>query len=595
MKFIPLIPLLLLLLVMGGAVAGWLRTGTGTGTNATDQLIRVSMEPDAPGAKHDTLFVVVHGLRGPQALRASVVPVLRGRGDVAVLTYSAGLTLNADPYAIAAQLSNTIQGLQDKTHYSKIVVVAHSMGALLARQAYLHAADNVSARARPWNDGTTPVRLVLLAGMNRGWDLSGQKPADMRWYSFAWYSFGTWLAKLTGSGQLVMSMEAGAPFVAGLRLDWMRAAHDNKPMPETVQLLGDIDELVSNADDKDIRVAASDKFTWLLMRGTGHDSILDFTETASNLGAYRREKFIAAIDLKFEQVRSLSEELPYNTDPDVKTIVFIVHGIRDLGEWSSQFEDELRKNAPTGPHDKLAIASIRYGYFGMGQFLLRVDRQKYVRWFMDQYTETLARYPNARSIEFVGHSNGTYLLTSALEHYPALKIHRVVLAGSVARTTFDWHGRFITGQVTSVRNYTADNDWVVALFPRFFETPGIAALHNDIGSAGFNGFDAAAAGPDRGRIENIAIAGMHSAFVEHIPEIVDYVLHGSHAGMRPGGAVQPSPWLKMVSTWLIWPIWAGLIVAVVWTGSRVLGAAGELGWLAVGLYVVLLYQVLRWT
>ena len=197
-------------------------------------------------------------------------------------------------------------------------------------------------------------------------------------------------------------------------------------------------------------------------------------------------------------------------------VVFVVHGIRDLGRWSAGFETKLLANFSTqrdkpAANEKIRIASVRYGYFGMGPFIIQPNRQKYVRWFMDEYTETIARYPKAKRIDFIGHSNGTYLLASALEHYRSLKLRRVVFAGSVVRRDYDWELIKKRNQFKRAQNYVADDDWVVALFPRFFEQWMTRPLKNDLGSTGFNGFDSK-------EVQNVEyLKGQHSAFLSEIP------------------------------------------------------------------------------
>ena len=60
---------------------------------------------------------------------------------------------------------------------------------------------------------------------------------------------------------------------------------------------------------------------------------------------------------------------------------------------------------------------------------------------MDQYTQNLAKYPNSDGrISYIGHSNGTYILASALDRYPSLRVNQIVFAGSVVRTDYDRTG-----------------------------------------------------------------------------------------------------------------------------------------------------------
>jgi pimeloyl-ACP methyl ester carboxylesterase len=192
---------------------------------------------------------------------------------------------------------------------------------------------------------------------------------------------------------------------------------------------------------------------------------------------------------------------------------------------------------------------------------------------MDMYTETLARYPNAKDIDFVGHSNGTYLLADALQRYHAMRVRRVVFAGSVVRRDFDWDPLVGRGQVGLVRNYVASDDWVVALFPRLFEQRPWRFLGNDIGSAGFNGF-----GRDRPTsadavVKNIKfIQGQHSAFLLQVEKVVEFLLAPAHGvnvsvGSEDDRCPGAGPFsfcrlLKGISDYGTWAVWAVLVTVV---------------------------------
>jgi hypothetical protein len=82
-------------------------------------------------------------------------------------------------------------------------------------------------------------------------------------------------------------------------------------------------------------------------------------------------------------------------------------------------------------------------------------------------------------------------VASALERYPSISFDRIYFAGSTVRRDYDW-GR-LAERFQAVRNDRADNDWVVAIFPRAFEQlRGLIGASDrgilDVGSAGFNGF-----------------------------------------------------------------------------------------------------------
>lgn len=555
-----------------------------------------------------TLFVYVHGLERGRDWH-SMREVLSPHGSTLRLNYPYAAFSNADPLVVARRLSEEINSYFEADNHERVVLIGQSMGALLVKRIFLDAEE----ADQPW--ASRVKRVVLVAGMNRGWDISGQKPSDMSFGTRFRIWFGTWVGRMVGFGKLILSAETGTPFVANLRMDWIkRMADPDRPGIEVVQLLGDIDNMVSAEDNKDLRAVANGRFAWIKVRGSGHPNIVDFKDDTKvgnlKLGDYRRQKFaLATTEPDFDVLDRENEVLPFQPDPDVTHVVFVVHGIRDLGEWAAAFEQELQKQfkdlKPPGSDAKLAIASVRYGYFGMGPFLLRPVREKYVKWLMDEYTETLAQYPNADQVHFVGHSNGTYLLTAALERYSSLDLGRIVFGGSVVRKDYPWSDVLkelppIDGSEKDIRvvNYTAIDDWVVALFPRFFEPKLMAPLRNDIGSAGFNGFTTADP-----QVENIGgLSGGHAAFLSRIPEIADFILTGKKEGIQAGKQISAQDsqggMLAMLSdlgsrwaTWVIvWPLLAIVIVVVGW---HVVTAAAEPRWPIFVAYAVLLLLILR--
>ncbi|VTR66251.1 conserved membrane hypothetical protein [Desulfosarcina cetonica] len=563
-----------------------------------------------------TLFVFVHGLdRG--RFWPSMQQVLEPHGATLQFSYPYPLFSNAEPLTIARRISDEIEKKVKEGNYQSVTLIGQSMGALLAKRAFLDAEDC----NKNWSSKVS--RIVLVAGMNRGWDISGQKPSDMRFSRWFTFWMGTWFGRVAGVGKLILSMETGAPFVANLRIDWIeRMINPERRGVEVVQLLGDIDDIVSAEDNKDLRTIGKGKFAWIKVRGTGHGNIVDFSDptTVGNLklGEYRKKKFaLAATEPDFVKLSRSNEVLSFQPDLDVTQVVFVVHGIRDLGEWAAAFEQELQKQyqelQPPGSTNKLAVASARYGYFGMGPFLLRPVREKYVKWLMDEFTETLARYPNAKQVHFVGHSNGTYLMATALERYSSLNIGRVVFGGSVVRQDYRWckvlkHRNMWLGgnqapqeQEARLRvvNYTAVDDWVVALFPRFFEPPvPMFLLRNDIGSAGFNGFS-----KDIPQVVNVrGLTGGHAAFLGRIPEIATFILKGkldtepvlasdNNRGWGDNVITMLSDWGSRWGTWfVVWPILAFIIVIVGW---HVVTAAAEPRWPFFVAYVALLLMLMR--
>jgi pimeloyl-ACP methyl ester carboxylesterase len=207
--------------------------------------------------------------------------------------------------------------------------------------------------------------------------------------------------------------------------------------------------------------------------------------------------------------------------------VFVIHGIRDRGFWTQKIARKAMAEA-AGAKRVARSMTMSYGYLAMLPFVMPWVRRDKVRWLMDRYADCRALYPAAK-FHYVGHSNGTYLVARALRDYRAARFQRIVLAGSVIRTDYDWRSVIVGGnQAEAVLNYVASGDWVVAVFPHGLSPfPGL-----DLGGAGHFGFDQLA-GPGVGtqapRISSVDIGGATSYQV--------YYVGGGH-----GAGIKESQW-----------------------------------------------------
>jgi hypothetical protein len=470
------------------------------------------------GADH--LIVVVHAYGGNSENMREVRETLkksRPDAEILMVQYPAGTWSNADCFKMSSKLFDEIDLRYNKKegHYKSIEFVGYSMGALLARKCYVYACGRIEDYApgpgdpdpealvrtrgpRDWvkagKDGTD-TRFVLFAGMNRGWSTRDRPGGMGLWHQFA-YNAGKFIGWATGTGRMIRQCETGEPFVANLRLQWLEAMRNPEiRQPTVIQLLGDTDDIVSGEDSRDASV--NKNFIWVQLAGTDHFNATKFkrglkTAEEKASGLARKLKFREAMGGKraIARLRRASPALPAADDNDVVEAVVVLHGIRDYGEWTTEFENALQERYMKTHQkpQKLCIYRPKYGYFPMGRFLFWPERHKKVRWFMDEITELKARYPHLDRINFIGHSNGTYILASSLLNYRALSVKRVVFAGSVVRQKFDWTSPALSNRVESVRAYSGSTDWVVGLFPRLFEIRPFTLLGNDIGSAGFNGF-----------------------------------------------------------------------------------------------------------
>ncbi len=470
--------------------------------------------------------------------------------------------------------------------FEHIVLVGHSMGALFARKVYVAACGEYAEarfepelraslqrlpgtrkdpigeliQPRPW--AAAVRRIILLAGINRGWSISHHMSLSRAVSMSFGVLVGNGLGRLRGRPPLILSIRRGAPFITQLRIQWLamrrhaRLGHRREGLAVTVQLLGTIDDLVSPEDNIDL--VTGDDFIYLDVPRTGHKDVIELGDSSA-VGKRRR--------LIFQQALEKLPE-PHQADPAnlaVTDVVFVIHGIRDQGFWTDriarQVIDKAREEGRV-----VAAETSTYGYFPILSFLRPRARGQKVEWLMDRYTEALATYPNAKTFSYVGHSNGTYLLARALREYPSVNFDNVVFAGSVVRHNLDWKTFLDSGQVGKVLNFVASADWVVAFGPKTFELLGI----QDLGGAGHDGFKAAST--EANVIEpKCCIEGGHGAAIaeDFWDSIAHFVLTGEY--QEPPGSTH----VARRSPWVFWPakiaplLVLGLLVGLFWLGFRI--------------------------
>ena len=532
---------------------------------------------------HKRLIVLVHGFQG-RAQFESAIELAREAlplADLLMFDYDSRTFSNANPYAVANVIERQIHEAYVANRYSEIILMGHSLGGALLRKAIVWGNGLEEDREefglrgkREWVDQVS--RFVSLASINRGWSIE-PRPDNMDLLTYVSIWIGERIARLSQSGQLILAIQRGSPFVADARVQWIAMcrgeASNRAKIPQTIHLLGDRDDIVSKDDSMDL-IAAKDTI-FVTLQETGHREIGAALGGGINKADQdRREKVRFALQGQLDRLDP-DKTVLLKEDLSVKRIVYIMHGIRDYGEWTDRLRSIVEKEAAaTSPG--LVVVNQKYGHFPMLPFLLYWDRQRNVRLFMDEYTENRARFPRASAFDYVGHSNGTYILASALQNYKTLEVERVYFAGSVVPKYYGWRGLADRGRVKHVANVLAAGDWVVALFPRFFEQiadwRGVQPLRGplDIGSGGFRGFQDAK--DAEGRIENVQFAdGSHGAGVDATNEkklfaIARYIVSDDRSGF---GVFRdrdlPEGWLAFLSN-VCWLVWLGLATIFVVLG-----------------------------
>lgn len=582
----------------------------------------------SPGHGPNTLVLLLHAYtQTPRHLAAVRAAVADEWPEARLLCPELPLSLLsvADPNEIVAGLLDTIDAetaAAERAHapITNIVLVGHSFGALLARKLYVVACGETpeapfepaltakgpwtpseQLAARPW--AVHVSRLVLLASMNRGWRIThhlGIAKAPV-WTLGA--AFGHLVRLVSGRTLAISTIRRGAEFITQLRIQWirMRQAHqragtDSPGGATTVQLLGSRDDMVAPEDNIDL-VSGGD-FIYLDVPYSGHADVIELDDPTH--GPARKAVFVLALGGSIEALRKASvvpsDEAFSTPDERTRKVVFVIHGIRDVGYWTHKIARRIRQRAADA-RETWATETSSYGYFPMLPFLFPWYRRQKVEWLMDQYAEALARYPNA-AFSYVGHSNGTYLLAKALELYPCCRFEHVVFAGSVVRTTYDWGALLATDppRVKAVLNFVASGDWVVAFFPRFFEFLKL----QDLGSAGHDGFAVSRPQPRLYQVKYVS--GGHAAAIQESmwDLIADFVVDG-HAEITDTQPVQqrrsplvalpgrfpPAVWAFILAlVWCIWTLIECLIQAALPQGSIRTFATG----FALAAYLVLLWM-----
>lgn len=577
-----------------------------------------------------TLVVLLHAYTGSPAGLQSVRRAIEAHwpeAELLVPSLPLGLFSTARLDDVVGQVLQAVDARVDAARRAgrrqdRIVLVGHSMGALLARKAYVAACGEtlgapfepgiaaVGRRGpggliepREWAGAVT--RIVLLAGMNRGWRITHHLGLGK---AITW-TLGSALqqaARLVGRSFAIFGIRRGGGFITQLRVQWLRmrqawqqAGARGPGGALTVQLLGSRDDMVAPEDNVDL-VSGGD-FRYLDVPYSGHADVVDFSDPQHGRG--RRDIFLFALTAPpaaLEQAAVMpSDEQFVQPDREVQQVLFVIHGIRDVGYWTHKIARRVKQRAGADSR-RWATETSSYGYFPMLPFLFPWTRRQKVEWLMDQYAEALARFPHAE-FNYIGHSNGTYLLAKALELYPCCQFRHVTFAGSVVSHRYDWQ-RALSGQppqVQAVLNFTASGDWVVAWFPKLFQLLRL----QDLGSAGHDGFAQARRSDrvfDRGHV-----SGGHSAALDESlwDVIADFTLGGRPPPDRlPGMQPRQRWWVRLPGHFppLVWAVLAVGAVAGWWglmNGVASLPLAGEtaIGFargVATGLYLLAIWLVI---
>lgn len=517
------------------------------GMHPADPVTTVIRGPRATGAPR-RLLVFVKGTSAdveaykPLLFRLQAEPGL-ANSDLLLFDHRLRRLTTGHAYDFATRLRAEIDAQWIRNGgYDEVILAGHSYGSTLVREAYLQSAgrDPRQASTVPWSERVT--RVVLLAGIGRGVDAEEHGP-----WSFVLRA-GRFIPLIRSS--VMYDILRGADFVTDVRIAWIRymseltneAARDPEARrpPIVVQVMGTEDDVLHRDDNIDLEQFPT--AYQIDVPGAFHGPTLYNLNLVRNpdlVYGLIREAFVSS-----GPARSL---LQHRTTPDsIHRVIFLLHGMRSSrDDWVREIAPLLRRRLPDAE-----VVESSYGWISLASFGMPWVRRREIRWLQDQYTEYLARHPNA-SFDVVAHSNGAYIVGQALEHVPSLRFRRVVLLGSVLPSDYSWEQRRQWRQAESVRTDRSADDLVVAVFCSALRGVGMT----DIGTSGWSGFENSA-GVER---EVAWYHGGHSAALasSNLTSLTEFLATGAvsdslatlDAGPTPGVTLlsQLAPWLARLA------------------------------------------------
>jgi pimeloyl-ACP methyl ester carboxylesterase len=281
----------------------------------------------------------------------------------------------------------------------QIMLIGHSMGGILVRQAYLLASGTLPERTNREKWHNKVRHIILFAGTNRGF--SPERHLTTMWLAR--------IARYTGTNRYLPYSDflSGSDFITNLRISWLRYFPTlGEDEPVIVQLLGDDDDIVALNDSIDVEQFPR-AYQFTVVKAQHAD--LYRLDTLQPIDAKARYELIRDAILHPQELQEQPGQ-PEQRNRDLATdkiVVFILHGIRadNLG-WVDTTEQKIKQRAKAQGID-VEVISKGYEYFSAFQFAVPLLRRLNIRWFQDEYGDALVRHPKAR-FHFIGHSNGTY-------------------------------------------------------------------------------------------------------------------------------------------------------------------------------------------
>jgi hypothetical protein len=166
----------------------------------------------------------------------------------------------------------------------------------------------------------------------------------------------------------------------------------------------------------------------------------------------------------------------------VKEVILLVHGIRTFASWQPMVKRVLEEIPNTH------VIPIKYGYFDAISFWFPLfSRQWPINDIRRQIQNAKAEHPDAK-ISLIVHSFGSYAISKILLDNPDIKLHRLILSGSIVPRSFRWDYVGSRLETVVINDYGTRDVWPVLA----------TCLSWGYGDTGRHGFGRGAKVKDRG-------------------------------------------------------------------------------------------------
>lgn len=148
------------------------------------------------------------------------------------------------------------------------------------------------------------------------------------------------------------------------------------------------------------------------------------------------KKSINAGKLSEKELAAISQTIELNDESSIyihdKQVVLLIHGIRTRAEWQDSLCSFLEKE------ENVSVEPIYYGYFDVFRFLSPFfTRHAPISRIEREIRRAIDRYPN-HQLTIIAHSFGTYAVGEVLKKHPEIKLHKLILCGSIIHQNYPW-------------------------------------------------------------------------------------------------------------------------------------------------------------